>query len=351
MGLALAMLSSRSIATHTAAHQQSHGGPHFPLTNALNPCWCFCEDLAGLRSQSRGLAQAVGLPFEVRSTTLKPWWRCLPLSWVPRNANSIRDPGVLDGPPPRLVISCGKHGIIPALTLKRRYGDQVCAVHVQDPNIDPKNFDLVVVPQHDRTRGPNVYLSLGALHHVNSDVLEAARSSPEATQLELDDRPLVTVLLGGQNRYYGFTMADMDRLIGKLHQAVRSSDAKLAILKSRRTPDDIAARFQHEFGNKHYIWNGQTSNPYLAALSLSSHIIATGDSVSMITESSATGRPVFVEQLTEVRRAVRFRRFHEQFEEAGITRRFEGRLDDWTYEIPRDTERVAQLIRERIRYS
>ncbi len=343
------MHAAQTSQSRSATLSTSNSGPHFPLTNAMNSCWCYCEELAGLRSQARGLAQAVGLPFEIRKTTMKPWWRCVPLSWVPRRASTLRDASVLEGSTPRLVISCGKHGVIPALTLKQRYGDRVFAVHIQDPNIDPKNFDLVVVPQHDRTRGSNVYLSLGALHHVTSDVLSAARSSPEAIQLAIDERPLVVVLLGGQNRYYGFSMADMDRFIAKLHRAISEKDVKLAVLKSRRTPDEVAAKFTREFGDRHYVWDGQTPNPYMAALALASSVIATGDSVSMITEASATGRPVFVEHLSEVRRAVRFRRFHEQFEEAGITRPFDGRFEDWSYEIPRDTERVAQLIRERIR--
>lgn len=343
------MQSSLSSSNRSAIHSGLLSGPHFPLTNALQSCWCFCEDLTGLRSQARGLAQAVGLPFEIRSTTMKPWWRCVPLAWVPKRPSSLRDPSVLDGSTPKLVISCGKHGVVPALALKQKYGDQICAVHVQDPNIDPRHFDLVVVPQHDRTRGPNVYLSLGALHHVTDEVLATARRSPEAHQLGVDQRPLVVVLLGGQNRYYGFSMADMERFISKLQQVVAHSDVKLAILKSRRTPDDIAQRFTREFGSRHYVWDGITPNPYMAALALASTVIATGDSVSMITEASATGRPVYVEHLTEVRRAIRFRRFHEQFAEAGITRPFEGRFDDWSYEIPRDTERVAQLIRERIR--
>ncbi len=343
------MQSSLSSSSHFALQSAPLGGPHFPLANALNTCWCFCEDIAGLRSQARGLAQAVGLPFELRSTTMKPWWRCVPLSWVPKQASSLRDPSVLEGSTPRLVISCGKHGVIPSLTLKKKFGDHVFCVHVQDPNIDPKNFDLVIVPQHDRTRGPNVYLSLGALHHVTDEVLAAARVSPEAEQLAGDDRPLVVVLLGGQNRYYGFSATEMERFIGKLKQAVAQSDVRLAILKSRRTPDDIARRFEQEFGPQHYVWDGVSTNPYMAALALASTVIATGDSVSMITEASATGRPVYVEHLTEVRRAIRFRRFHEQFAEAGITRPFEGHFEDWSYEIPRDTERVAQLIRERIR--
>jgi mitochondrial fission protein ELM1 len=126
------------------------------------------------------------------------------------------------------------------------------------------------------------------------------------------------------------------------------NDVLLAITTSRRTPPKVATRLKKRFGQNHFVWTGDGENPYFASLAMASHIIVTGDSVSMITEASATGKPVLVEHLTERRPAQRFRRFHRMFADAGITREFEGELTDWTYEPPRDTEKVAAIIRERM---
>ncbi len=126
------------------------------------------------------------------------------------------------------------------------------------------------------------------------------------------------------------------------------NDVRLAILKSRRTPVDVVRKIESAFANDHFVWDGNGTNPYFAALAKASWLVVTGDSVSMVTEASATGRPVFVHHLTEQRPAPRFRRFHEMFEAAGITRPFAGELAEWHYEPPNDTPIVAQLIRERM---
>jgi mitochondrial fission protein ELM1 len=76
--------------------------------------------------------------------------------------------------------------------------------------------------------------------------------------------------------------------------------------------------------------------------------VVTGDSVSMISEATATGRPVHVHHLPELRQARRLRRFHASFEDYGYTRRFTGTLDHWSYMPPNETERVAGVIRRRV---
>lgn len=318
------------------------------FSTIATPCWCISKGMAGMNSQTSGLARAVGYEFSFRNTVMKFPWNCLPTAWVPRSKDVLRHSRVLDGEPPRLSISCGRHGIIPALYLKKKLGRDIFTVHIQDPKIDTSSFDLVVIPKHDDTRGPNVYLTMGALHYVTREKLEEAAQSLEAAPLTSGRKSTVAVLLGGKNGYYSFSQADVDHLVAKLKRVTAGNSVHLAILKSRRTPDDVARRLEKEFGDEHFVWDGTGANPYFAALATADFIVATGDSVSMVTEATASGRPVFVHHLTETRPARRFRRFHEMFEEAGITRPFHGELAEWTYEPPDDTPKVAKLIRERM---
>ncbi|MFP6765271.1 MAG: mitochondrial fission ELM1 family protein [Planctomycetaceae bacterium] len=329
---------------NTAARRDSH------VSGAarLQGCWCISKGMAGMNSQTSGLAQAVGFDSEFKNTVIKFPWNCLPMGWVPRSRDILRHPRVLEGTPPKLVISCGRHGIIPALYLKKKFGKGVFTIHIQDPKIDTTGFDLVVIPKHDDTRGPNVYLTMGALHYVTPERLEAAARSPQAAVLRSGTKPTVAVLLGGKNGYYSFSQSDVDHLIAKLKRISAGNNVHLAILKSRRTPREVSRRLESEFGNHHFVWDGAGDNPYFAALASADYLVVTGDSVSMVTEATATGRPVFVHHLTEIRPARRFRRFHEMFEEAGITRPFHGALSEWTYETPNDTPKVARLIKERM---
>lgn len=311
------------------------------------PCWCLSAGNVGMMSQIIGLACAVGLTHTTKKTRLAFPWKWMPLEAIPRQPWAITCPEQITcSPPPQLVISCGRHAIIPALTLKNQYGDQVFTVHIQDPATNPAPFDLVVVPKHDYTRGPNVYLSNGALHYVTPDRLAAAKADPIRDEILFDRRTVVTVLVGGPNNYYRFSNRDLEPFYHKLHQLGRQS--RMAILPSSRTPESVCKRLRSEFSSDHYVWDRSDSNPYFTALAVASHLVVTGDSVSMITEATATGRPVFVEYLTEKRRARRFRRFHAQFQQAGFVRPFEGVLADWTYQPPNDTSQVARIIQERI---
>ncbi|MBC8290799.1 MAG: mitochondrial fission ELM1 family protein [Planctomycetes bacterium] len=328
-----------------AQHHEVAAGSDETATAA---CWCISKGMAGMNSQTSGLARAVGFNFEFKDTVMKFPWNCLPVGWVPRSKDVLRDSRVLNGEPPRLVISCGRHGIIPALYLKKKLGKAVFTVHIQDPKIDTSGFDLVVIPKHDDARGPNVYLTMGALHYVTPEKLSEAARSPEAAALKSGRKTTVAVLLGGKNGYSSFSQADVDHLVAKLKRTTAGDNVHLAILKSRRTPDEVANRFKAEFGDEHFVWNGEGENPYFAALATADYVVVTGDSVSMVTEATANGRPVFVHHLTETRPARRFRRFHEMFEEAGITRPFHGDLADWRYTPPNDTPTVAKLIRERM---
>ncbi len=308
-------------------------------------CWALCRDFAGMRSQVEGLARAVGLPTDIKTTCLRLPWRYMPFWSIPLS-NRTYD-GCDEGwdEPPRLVISCGRHAVVPSLCLKKRFGTRVVTVHLQDPTINPRKFDLVVSPRHDGLRGPNVWESLGALHKVTSQDLRDVRgnASPWCT-----DSPLVTVLLGGPNGCYSFGAQDVERFIGRLRKLADENSVCLAIIPSRRTPEFACRRMAEAFGREHYVWSLQGDNPYLQALAQASYLVVTGDSVSMVSEASATGRPIFVEHMTEGRYSVRFSRFHDQFREAGITRPFEGQLGDWKYQPPNATQAVADAIRDRL---
>ena len=320
--------------------------PRLLETRSDGVCWGLSIGAAGMLSQMRGLSEAVGLRFEEKRTRLHRMYRWLPAFMVPRVGWTFQGGELLNAAdPPRLVIACGRHGVIPLICFKRKWGERVFTVFIQDPHVDPSNFDLVVAPEHDRVSGSNVITTRGALHHINGAVLQASRESDEAAELAQVGRPLVAVLLGGPNRYYGFTARDAFRLIDALQNTVQRDGARLLVISSRRTPRQILSMFAAAFGPPHLVWKGEGENPYLAALSVCDHVVVTGDSVSMTTEATATGRPVHVAHLKERIPARRFRRFHESFEKAGLTRAFNGRLTTWNYTPPNDTAAVAAKIR------
>jgi mitochondrial fission protein ELM1 len=100
------------------------------------------------------------------------------------------------------------------------------------------------------------------------------------------------------------------------------------------------------------IWDGCGENPYFAYLALADAFMVTADSVSMISEAAATGKPVHILGLDGGN--AKFSRFHASAQEAGITRPFTGRIEAWSYMIPDDTARAGRalrgLVQERLRH-
>ena len=95
-------------------------------------------------------------------------------------------------------------------------------------------------------------------------------------------------------------------------------------------------------------WNGTGANPYFGMLGLADCIVVTGDSVNMVSEACATGKPVHVFQLEGGSR--KFFSFHAAFVAHGLTRPFEGRLEDWRYTPPDDVARAAAAVRKLLVY-
>jgi mitochondrial fission protein ELM1 len=255
----------------------------------------------------------------------------------------------LTPPWPDLVISCGRKSIGPALEVKRRSGGRSYCVHIQNPHLPSSAFDLVVAATHDSLSGNNVIVTRGAIHRVTEARLKAAGAEYAETLAGLP-RPLTVVLVGGSNRVYSMTPDAVADFTVKLAAFAASTGGGLAVTPSRRTgARNIAALQAGLKETSAMIWEGTGDNPYFGYLALADQIIVTCDSVSMVSEACATGKPVYVFDLPGG--GNKFRRFHETLRQEGITRAFTGVPEDWRYEPFDDTARVAAEIRNRMAHA
>ena len=302
---------------------------------------------AGMEVQCVGLAEALGYePLVKRIQVTKPW-RWLPPRLVPDPLGAIgpkRDP--LAPPWPEVLISSGRQTVAPAMAIRRASQGRTFTVQIQNPVVDPQCFDVVVAPQHDRLTGPNVIVTTGGLNRITEARLKAAAAQFGPAFADLP-RPLVAVVLGGNNRAYRFTRAIARRLGENLARLSRTEGAGLLITASRRTDPRILALLREALdGCPATVWDGDGENPYLGYLALAEAFVVTGDSVNMVCEAATTGKPVYVVALEGG--SAKFARFHQRLREAGATRPFEGKLERWDYPALRDTEAVAAQIRRRL---
>jgi len=309
--------------------------------------WALHDGRIGIRNQAVGLAEAIGFPVvEKLLLVRRPWRWLLPQLWLAplRAGGPGSDP--LGPPWPDVLVTAGRQGVAPALAIQRASGGRTFLVQVQDPHASRARFDVLVLPEHDRARGSNVVTSRGAVHHVTPAKLAdaAARLGPRFAHLP---RPLVAVLIGGQNKVYAFDMATLGALADRLADLARRHGAGLLVTPSRRTGAAGERLLREKLaGLPAYVWDGAGENPYFAFLALADAIVVTEDSVSMVTEAASTGKPVHVAGLAGGSR--KFRRFHDLMRAAGVTRPFTGALERWSYAPVDDTARIGAEIRGRV---
>ncbi|MDB5360203.1 MAG: hypothetical protein JWO51_1500 [Rhodospirillales bacterium] len=311
--------------------------------------WLLYDGKVGLRSQVVGVAEAVGLPFQEKKLSIRyPWKGLPPLIWWNATAAAGRFGDRLIPPWPRLVIAAGGRSAAPALAIRRKNQGRTVVVQIQDPKIPPDRFDLMIVADHDKVRGPNVMVSLGAVHPVTPAKL-AAGAAAWAPRLAHLPHPRIAVVFGGDNGVYRLTPEITNRIADQLAVLVRDG-AGLMITTSRRTGAEAEAILRAKLaGPQVEIWSGTGENPYFGYLGLADHILVTADSVSMITEASASGKPVHVLPLEGGSK--KFERFHQAMHSAGITRPFDGSLQHWHYTPQDDTgaagARIRQIMQDR----
>ncbi len=306
--------------------------------------WVLHDGKAGMRSQALGLAEATGFGLVEKPLAIRPPWSVLPphLWALPRRA--VTCAGAPLAPPwPDLVIGCGRNTVVPALLIRRLSGGRSFLAQVQDPRLRRAEFDLLVVPEHDRLRGQRVILSRGAVHRVTPLRLAAERR--RFPTLGAMPRPILAVLLGGTNKAYRLTQRRLAEIADGVALVLRASGGSALVTPSRRTgPAGLKLVQDRLAGLPAAIWDGTGDNPYFAYLGLADAFLVTADSVSMISEAAATGKPVHILDLDGGN--AKFARFHRLMQQAGVTRPFAGRLETWSYPVPDDTARVGAALRE-----
>ena len=134
------------------------------------------EGYHGMISQVEGLAKALKAEFQHKIVRLNLMWNYIPPKLTPISKIILKDNNYINNDETfDLVISCGRKSVIPSIILKKK-NDKIFTIHIQDPKVSFKNFDLIVAPEHDNLVGENVINSKGAIHYITKDEIEKAKS-------------------------------------------------------------------------------------------------------------------------------------------------------------------------------
>lgn len=308
--------------------------------------WSLSDAKAGNRRQADALARALALGEPASQTlALRPPWRWVAPRRLPGSEHAFGEPFARAlAELPRVAIGCGRQSAL-ATRLVRAAGGR--AVQILDPRIDPSLWDVLVVPEHDRLRGPNVLTVFGSLHPVDDDWLAQARERFAA--FALLPRPRTALLIGGSSRHFDFDREAFDALTDAIEQLLVRDGGSLLATVSRRTPEafgaSLRARFAHLPG---VVWGGDHDgeNPYPGLLAWADRIVCTPDSVNMLSEASATRAPLQVFAADEVHGRVR--RFIDALLARGRAQPLGAHWLAHDCTPLRETARIAAEIRARL---
>ena len=305
------------------------------------------DGAAGNERQAVALAGAMGLEPRIDRIALRaPWsWLAPHLRLGAWHALPAPLRQAIDGDPPRIVIGCGRAAALATAVLRARTG--AFAIQVLDPRAALDAWDLVIAPAHDGLAGENVITTIGALNAVTPARLAAA--ALEHAELSELPAPRTAVLVGGSTAAVAIDAAYIAGLLHALARWREREGGSFLVTTSQRTPSGVAETLRATAGphDRVYSGGGDGSNPYLGFLAHADRIVVTPDSVNLVSEACATGKPVYC----LVREPVRGKlaAFHRALRDSGRVRALEPEPGEWTPVPLRETEAVAAEALRRYR--
>ena len=133
------------------------------------------EGMHGMISQVEGMAKALNVEYNHKIVKLSFPWNLIPPKFSPISQIVLKNKiYTANDETPDLVISCGRKSVIPSIFLKKM-NSKIFTIHIQNPKVSFKNFDVIVAPEHDNLRGDNIYSSKGAIHYITEIEINNAK--------------------------------------------------------------------------------------------------------------------------------------------------------------------------------
>jgi len=253
--------------------------------------WAILGARKGDNNQVLALAETLGLPFECKQLSYNRWRHFGPriLGTTFRSLTAASRAQV-SGDIPDLTISTGHRSVPVVQELRRRSKGATRSIHVGYPRISPSSFDLVVatpeypIPDHPKLMRVPFALTR-KMAPVESD--EAFwRSHP---------RPRRLLILGGPTLHWELGWPSILGALETFQEEMRSNGGSLLAVASPRTTPSLVSRVEEWFRRARaegsFVRAGGTPT-YAELLAHADSIAVTADSVAMISEAIATGKPV-----------------------------------------------------------
>lgn len=247
--------------------------------------WVLLGKRTGDNNQVLALAEALGLPFETRSLRYN-LLQALSV-WLPGTSATLK--GVsrerIQPPWPDLVIAIGRRSVPVARWIRHQTEGRTRLVLIGHPRIDPGLFDLVITTrQYPVPPGDNVLLLPLAMSRFSAPPEPTAEEEQWLAEVA---RPRRVLAIGGATKYWSLSADRVTAAIAK----IRNDGGSLVVITSRRTDPAVKDAVRSALPAGARLVEGAFPR-FPVVLNAADEIFVTGDSISMISESILTGKPV-----------------------------------------------------------
>ena len=265
--------------------------------------WILTNGRLGDLKQMKILAGHLGWPTEIKRVSLRTKLRLGIEALAPLLLDRSQSDR-LAGPWPAIVVTAATPLTPIARWIKMRSGYRTKLIHIGRPAGCLQDFSLVVTSPEFMLQEKGNIIRL-PLPLTDADQIGPTESDGDALlRLEALRKPRTAVLIGGRSPPYLFGASEARELSHRALRLVRQSGGSLLMTTSPRTGKAVEAALFAEVGDIpcfFYKWSDQArnQNPYKAMLHAADQFIVTCDSVSMIADAVATGKPTYVHDLPE----------------------------------------------------
>jgi len=261
--------------------------------------WLVIGDKFGDNAQVEIIAEALGLPFEIKRVLPKQQF----VFGKPDFKASLyhldhERSDLLEPPWPDFILTIGSRPSMAALWIRKQSLGKTKIILLGRPKKWIEKFELVIAPtQYNLPARPNVLpLNLPLMRSNEAAITAAARSWNE--RFSTLNKPVTALLIGGPTKPFRFDTDTANKIIRETIAIVEESGGTLYVSTSRRTPADVVKALQASLPDSalFYCWDADNKkdNPYLALLGLADRFIVTGDSISMMIEIARLGKPLAI---------------------------------------------------------
>ncbi len=287
-----------------------------------------------MRSQIEGLANLISNSYINFDLKIKTIFKNLPIELIPISRFTYENLSSLKIEKNTILISCGKKSVKASIYLKRKFKDLIFNIHIQDPKINHKFFDLIVCPEHDNLNFDNCISTLLAIHNIKF-------------KKNIRNQNTVNFIIGGPNKYFKFNQQTQEKILDEIK--FLSKKFRVNVIPSRRTPFSLIEELS-KIDNENVITFNDLFNPrkYGELLSEGNFQVVTWDSISMISEAISSEVGTFLFKFEEKFCPKRYLKFFDKITELNFAQFYNQNLKPFEISIEEYNKNLKTKILNKI---